>query len=528
MNEEKKLPEPTVKSKTKISNVWALPLVALAIGVWMIYNEWQNRGATITVSFDTAEGLVAGKTPIKYRNVDVGLVEEIGFNTEKSAILLSVEIEKPMIDLLKQDTSFWVVRPRIGADGISGISTLLSGAYIELSPGTTGSRRDLYEGLERPPLTPPNADGLHLTLSSSGGKPLGVGNPVLYEGFKVGKIESYVFDPITRTATYQVFIQSPYDALVTTNTFFWNASGVNITAGAEGFQLDIASLDTLLGGGIQFGIPEGLDLGSAITQSRDFELYDSLDAVRNRREYAFTEYVVLVEDSVGGLYRGASVEYRGIRIGTVSEPYLKLDTTLEGVGDLVDDPRIPIILKIEPGRIYDNQMVDPKEFDLVIESGIKEGLAASIESANLLTGSLKVSLNFVKENQNEIEKFGAYTVIPFNRSGFANIGEKVEDLLGKLNKLPLDQTTEALNQVLMTTDGTLQSLESAIFEFEETLSGLKPHSELYQNLNSSLEELKFSLREAQPFLNNISEKPNSLIFSKKHSLDKEPAINKQP
>ncbi|MEP2651152.1 MAG: MlaD family protein, partial [Paraglaciecola sp.] len=178
-------------TKTKVSKVWLLPIVAVLIGAAMIYNNWQNRGIDIQVTFNTAEGLVAGKTKLKNREVEIGTVNAISFSKDKKSILVDIKVEREMQDFLVSDSQFWVVRPRIGPGGVSGISTLLSGAYIQVVPGSSDKFHQDFIGLERPLISVINTLGMHVNLVSSGGKSLRIGNPVIYRGFEVGKIEAY-------------------------------------------------------------------------------------------------------------------------------------------------------------------------------------------------------------------------------------------------------------------------------------------------------------------------------------------------
>lgn len=514
--------QPLVRQKKSFSKIWLLPILAALIGVGMVANDWRNRGIQIHVVFKTAEGLVAGKTRVKYRDVDIGLVNGIRFGEQRDTIIAAIEIQKEMHDLLKIDSQLWVVKPRIGAGGVSGIGTFLSGAYIELSPGIEDRSKTDFVGLEIPPVTPLNTDGLHLTLESKGGKPLSVGSAVVYRGFNVGQVESFTFDPEIRAASYGIFINAPYDALITSNTIFWNTSGFELTANADGMRFDMGSIETLLAGGVEFDIPSQLSLGERVTESRTFDLYKSMDGLNESREYDYFEYLVLTQDSVGGLQVGAPVEYLGIRIGTVSQPYLSLDTALDGINNLQADPRIPILIRIEPARAYKSDSVDIEKFKTELERGILKGTYATIESANFLTGSLKVSLNPGDESITKIEKYGQYKVIPSKRSGVSAISDQIKSLLTKIESLPLDETVRKTNTAIGNADDVLLTLDKSLQALQITLKGLQPESEVYESMNATMNELQETLQSVKPLLKELSEKPSSLIFSRAHGADKEP------
>lgn len=511
----------------RISIIWLLPAIALIIGLGMVYESWKNRGIAIQILFDTAEGLEVDKTRIKYRNVDVGLVTHIGFNDDKSSIVIDVEIDQSFRDLLAEDSRFWVVKPRIGAAGISGIGTLLSGAYIEIAPGQSTNQSRHFTGLEVPPITPPNTDGLHLTLTSRGGTPLSVGNPVIYRGFDVGQVESFEFLPESREARYQVFIRAPYHRLVTSNTFFWNVGGFSLNANAEGVRLNVASLESLVSGGVEFDVPADLAVGELVEREQVFALYDSRDSVNKRRQYEYVEYAMLVEDSVGGLYEGAPVEYKGIRVGTVKTPYVRFDDPRH---QQLEGDRIAIIIRIEPGRMYSEQHTSLQEFDEQFHNWIHDGLNATIENANLITGSLKVTLDSSDTAIEHIERFGEYSVIPSRRTSLSSITDSAQNLLAKLEQLPLEQMVTSANTTLVSADTTLRALNRAIAEMEAVLQGAQPGSPMYQSMQQNLDELQrtlFELRRTlhstEPLIQNITNKPNALIFSGPAPADAEPA-----
>ncbi len=549
MNEEINSSNPQVTDKARLSMVWLLPLVAFLIGMGMVFNNWHNRGVQIQINFETAEGLEAGKTTVKNRDVDIGVVKSVGFSQDQSYIVVGVEIDKSMRSFLRSDSQFWVVRPRIGSSGVSGIGTLLSGAYIQVSPGKSEVFADTFNGLETPPITSPNEAGIQLTLVSSGGKSLRIGNPVIYRGFDVGRVESYEFDTESRQAKYGIFIRSPYDSLVTSNTFFWNTGGISVKTSAEGVKLDIASLEALIAGGVQFDVPEDLSLGEKITESRAFSLYDSEESITTARRYDFLEYVVLVEDSVGGLYKGAPVEYRGIRIGTVVTPYMGYNQTFE-ITQNEDENRIPVVIHIEPGRVINTGTLNLQEFDQQFRQWVLKGLTASIETSSYITGSLKVSLDYNGEPQTDIEQFGPYAVIPATQGGFASITEKFEDVMTKIEQLPLEAMINGANQTIGTADETLLSLNQTLLELQKTLAGVQPDSSIYLSLDQSLVELRSTLKGLQPdssiyqsleqsmlklektlgglqpILKKVSNKPSSLVFSGSDKVDVEPAAKK--
>lgn len=530
--------KPEVRKKKRLSKIWIVPIVALLIGGGMVWDYFNDKGTIVKVSFLTAEGLVANKTKVKTRNVDIGVVTKVHFSKDRSRIIAEIEIDKEMNDFLRTDTLFWVVKPRVGVEGISGLGTLVSGSYIELSPGSSDSYENDFIGIEKPPVTPSNASGLRLVLVSKGGKPLSVGNPVIYRGFNVGKVEAFEFDAVNRKAIYDLFIESPYDALITDNTFFWNVGGLSVETTNTGLKVNMPSIDTFISGGVQFDVPDDLPLGEKVLDNEIFTLYPDESSIYEAREYDYIEYALLVEDSVDGLYAGAPVEYRGIRIGTVVTPFLTYEQSRK-FKELDNDDRIPVIIKIEPERIVGSLSEESKdEFAEEFDQYIRRGMVASIESASLVFGNLKISLNFEGEAISDIAKVGPYPVIPTTSGGLGKITSKLNAVLTKFDQLALEKTVDGANKTLASLDSALleftkflqedstqnipENLNEVMAELQKTLQGFQPNSRIYGELEETLSELRDTLNSLQPLLKALDNKPNSLIFSGSEANDVEP------
>nr|WP_136250234.1 intermembrane transport protein PqiB [Ningiella ruwaisensis] len=533
MTDELSQTAPVIKQKSRISPIWILPIIALIIGVGMFYQEWQDRGQMIEIAFENANGLEEKKTKVKFKNVNIGTLESIEFNEQGDGIIAKVIIDREMTRFLRSDSVFWVVRPRIGSDGVSGVSTLLSGAYISMEAGISDSISLNFVGLESPPVASPNDEGLRLSLISTGGKMLRVGNPILYRGFEVGAVQAIDFDIESRELSYDIFINAPYHNLITSNTFFWNVSGFGFTTGPQGVSVDFSSLETFISGGVEFDVPEDLGLGERVTESRSFKLYPNKTSVTEDRKYEYLEYVLLVEDSVAGLQVGTPVEYRGIRIGRVAKPYLGFHQTNQ-----IDpeEERIPVVIHIEPRRLTEESSYSLDWFDKQFQHWIKTGLGANIESANYLTGAMKVTLDMSNEASGNIEYFGDYTIIPIGDSSFAGILEKTDRLLAKLNALDIesiiestkqtmqsaDRTLGAANDAILSTQSVIQSVNDTMIDAQEALKGISPDSTLYKELQLNLIQMQKTMDDLQPFIQRISEKPNLLIFSEQPQADEQP------
>ncbi|RLA57778.1 MAG: paraquat-inducible protein B, partial [Gammaproteobacteria bacterium] len=259
------------------SGIWIIPLIALLLGVYMVVHTWLTEGPTITVAFNNASGLAEGKTKIKYRSVDMGVVEEVRLNDEFDGVIATIKLDRQALPLLRDDTRFWVVTAQVGLGNITGLDTLLSGAYIQLAPGTGKKGQRKFVALEKPPLTPSGAPGLRIQLTSERASSVSAGDKVLYKGYQVGRVETMEFSPADRRMRYKVFIDAPYHELVNSAVRFWDVSGISLSAGADGFKVDTASMDTILLGGVTFGVPEGIESGDAVKHDTEFKLFTSYE-----------------------------------------------------------------------------------------------------------------------------------------------------------------------------------------------------------------------------------------------------------
>ena len=264
-----------VKPVKSVSKIWLVPLVALSIGLWMIYYQWSNQGPLITIKFENAEGLEAGKTKIKTRNVDIGQVNKIELSPDLKGVLVTARLDLNLENLLHEGSKFWKVTPRISLNGVSGLGTLLSGPYINIEPGEKGAKTTNFTALSEPPVTPAGTPGLHVTLNSNDEFAFKEGDPVIYKGLKVGEFENIYFNFDERVVYYNTFIQAPYHKLITENTKFWDTSGVRMKLGAGGVEVSTGSIETLLTNGVTFGIPEGMPHGEQITK-RSFFRYSQI------------------------------------------------------------------------------------------------------------------------------------------------------------------------------------------------------------------------------------------------------------
>ena len=534
-----------IKSHNRISKVWLIPFVAFAMSAWMVLDTYYNSGPDIVITFDNAKGLKAGKTRIKTRNVDVGYVDQVLLNDDKSGVIVHVKLDKQVEDLLHDNADFWVVSPKIGRGGISGLSTITSGAYIEFVAGDSHIMSTQFVGLEHEPITAKGVAGVRVNLVSDKGDSLSIGEPVMYRGFEVGRVESSRFNIAKRQVHYQIFVKSPYSELLTENTYFWNSSGVDFSATAEGVKINVGSLESIISGGITFDVPTDLPLGGSIDIDENHILYPDKNSVYEQRQYHSHEFIVLFKDSVRGLNAGAPVAYRGIRLGTV----VQVVSTLALVNEFdAGERRIPVKIKIEPARFgMPDTEQSAQAIEKYVDRWVEQGLKASLKSGSLLTGKLFVDLNYydVAKRITASGKFHGVQIIPSVEGSLAQIEQKVFAILDKFEKMPINVTIDSINKMLSSADASINQLNGAVAQVKELLSSQQTQ-DIPDNINKTLSELSKTLasynqqgpmyselqrsmvqfqqlmREIEPLIKGLNNKPNALIFKSQAASDPEP------
>lgn len=504
MNSEQKVPQVTVKQLKSVSIIWLIPIIAVLIGGWMIYFHLSGQGSLITIHFTTGEGIAAGKTKIKIKNVEVGLVKSIELNDNLEGVVVTARIQKNNLYLLKKDTQFWVVRPRVGQGGISGLGTLLSGAHIELSPGQANEEHYDFIGLENEPVTPSGTPGLHITLESDHNYSEGdhnyslqVGDPILFHGLDVGRIEQADFDTDERKTYYDAFIQSPYDRLITTNTRFWDIGGVEVESSANGIRVKTGTLESIVAGGVTFDVPQDLPRGKLVTANHVFMIYPNKKAV-NENHYEYTlNYILLFKDSIRGLEPGAPVEYRGIKIGIVT----RTDVKYPEITNVLDqDTLIPVMISIEPGRMgFEDKEEVLLEAAQEIEALLKKGLRGGLVTGNLLTGSKYIELQYNAQKsglQHHLTHFSGYIVIPTLEGQFEQLLSKTNKLMDKLNNLPIEP-------IMNNTDAVMKQIHSTLVEFQSMTGELEQFIKQSTDVNL-VEDIQNTLNDFRKLLMDFS------------------------
>lgn len=537
-------------SRINLHPVWLVPLIALLVAGWMLYQNWASQGPEITLIADNAEGLEVGKTKIKARNVEIGEVTAIQLSDNFEHAIITATLKQGSQGMLHKDTQFWVIKPRVGTEGISGLGTLLSGAYIEMEPGRQGEPPKHYTMLKQPPLSTAEDKGLRLQLFSTGLAKMSVGTPVHFRGYQVGHIESVGFDTEKEAITYRIFISAPYDALVNDAVQFWMTPGLSLKSSARGVEVRMDSLETLLTGGISFGMAKEGPAGDTVEDMSHFQLYSSKQDAADHRYTQFLNYVFMFDEDVGGLEAGAPIEFRGIRVGTVQQVPFK-GIPLHQWNEM-QHPAIPVLARIEPQRLADSltqHEISLPQWKTLFEESIAEGLRASLNTRNLFTGAKVISLDFVPNAKaTHTGHFAEYPIFPSVPGGFADMEQKLTAVLDNLGQAPLQETFKTLNQTLKQADHSLQSIQGVSHELQQllakpetqqlpastqqllqqmnqTLSSYQPNGGIGQQLSTTLTTLQRTLDDLQPLVRQLGQQPNALIFEGEAPPDRAPSAS---
>jgi paraquat-inducible protein B len=556
MFSSQQLPRAMVKTVNPLNSVWLIPLIALLIGVWMIVDTWKKQGPEITIHFTTAEGIVVNKTLIKFREIAIGKVTQIALNEQLSGVVVTARIDGRYKSLLTEKSQFWVVKPRIGLGDVSGLSTLISGAYIEFSPSDTATLAYQFEGLASPPLTPSGTPGLHVTLDSNSDHAFQIGDPVLFRGNKAGRVEYVYFNSQERKTYYDVFIDAPYDQLITTNTRFWEVKGIEVDLSAAGIKVNTGTLQTLISGGVAFDVPTYLSKGDRVTERAFFSIYPNKEKVNERIYRVGLNYMLLFHQDIRGLKPGSPVEFQGIKVGEV----VRTDIDYPEINDFMSRRTLlPVMIKIEPGRVGLNDSESGKDkLQRQLTQWIREGLHAVLATDNYLTGAKYIALNYQNimsvqytESQDiPIDTFGDLQVIPTADGEFQQLWHRINNVVDNIAQWPV-------NEVLVEAKTSLSAMKQAMVSFEQASSDMsqllqdqqsraliaqanaslkaieklansyQQGSTSEQQLTQLLKALNQTVTTLHPLLLKLTLKPNSLIFSGSQHDEAQPTATTQ-
>jgi paraquat-inducible protein B len=483
--------------------VWILPTVVVLAGAFVVIHEKLAQGTSIDIRFLNAEGLEANKTKIRYKEVDIGEVKAIRVAEDRKQVIVTADIQRDAKAYLVADTRFWVVRPRVSGAGVSGLGTLVSGAYISIDVGNSQSRRDDFVGLEVPPIVTSDRPGREFILHAEDLGSLDIGSEVFYRHITAGQVVAYTLDPGGAAVTIKVFINAPFDNYVTSATRFWQASGIDMSLNADGVRLRTESLTSILEGGVAFqSLPGGAP--SPVAADTAFTLFADQARAMRPIETEVRSFVMYFKGSLRGLSAGAPVELNGITVGEVKSVDVEYE---QNAGTL----RFPVEAEIYPQRLRGHaphgRSGAPREASeaasrTLIDALVSHGLRAELKSGNLLTGQMFVALDMhqdaAKDKVNWSEQPATFPTIS---NGLDDIQDSVGSIARKLNKVPFDQLSYRLMSAMSSLDQTLKSVDHLVQNVDSNLA---------PQVQSTLAEAQAAMKNARDLLGQDSPSQNDL------------------
>ena len=520
-------PHVIVRNRARPSIVWLIPVVAAIVGLFLAYRAYTERGPTIVITFDSAEGLAAGSTRVKYKEVDIGIVEAVELSQDLSQVVVTASLVSGAERYLTEDTRFWVVRAVVSAGQISGLGTFLSGAYIAIDPATVGKQTRFFDGLDKAPVVTSDVPGTIFNLRAETLGSIDVGSPVYYRWLQVGNVAGYELDVGGDQVEVQVFIESPHDRRVRSTTRFWNASGLDVIVSPEGLEIDTPSLVSMLIGGVAFETTATMDVARNVSGDMIFELYPNRQASKQPRYSFKARYLLYFDESVSGLVPGSAVEFRGINIGEVQDVQLELEPATSEI-------RIPVVIEIEPERLGLTGRIDPDAGFVHIEALVKRGLRAQLKTASLITGRQAVEFTLVEDVEPASIRLGdRYPVLPTSQGGLDAIATSIGRIVGRFDRVPIESIGRNLEQVLIGLRETLVEMKSlagtanvdlmpsmmaSLRKLEATLASadtmIAPNSAMAQELEQLVVDLAGAAHSMRLLAERLEQHPEELLRGK--------------
>ncbi|WP_434627188.1 intermembrane transport protein PqiB [Chromobacterium sp. CV08] len=526
--EQDELPQavPVRRHRWAPSLVWLIPAVAALIGGWLAVHAVLSRGPTVTISFQNAEGIEAGKTRIKYKDVEIGEVTSVKLSPDRHAIIATAQLSKEADNYLVADSRFWVVRPRVSGGGVSGLGTVLSGSYIGMDIGKSEARKTDFVGLETPPIINADLPGQTFFLRADNLGSLNTGSPVYFRRVPVGQVVGYELDPKGGFVRVSIFINAPYDRFVSANSRFWHASGVDVSLGASGLNISTQSLAAIALGGIAFETPLADNAGIPLSD-RNFILHDSRDKALQNPDREMQAFRLRFRQSLRGLAVGAPVDFRGIVIGEVGAIGVEYVPERKDFDMTVD-------IRTYPSRLDSLSRGGRISGKLSPQTLVANGMRAQLRSGNLITGQLYVALDFFRDAPPaKLVVKGGVPELPTIPGDLEELQRVLQRIAKKLDAVPFDSIGkeadaslkslhQTLDSVKKLSDGLngdalpqmLKTLEQLQRTLETTQQTMRADSPLQQDVRSAAQEVKETARSFRALADYLDRHPEALVRGK--------------
>jgi paraquat-inducible protein B len=515
------------------SAVWIVPILAVIVAGGLALRAYLGAGPTIEITFDSAEGLEVGKSDVRYKNVPVGKISSVELTEGQRTILVKVKLDHGAASLAAKDTRFWVERPRIGVGGVSGFGTLLSGAYIGVDRGASKDKADKFVGLEQPPGVTHDQVGRRFRITSTDAGSLGVQSPVYLRRQQVGSISALALSPDGKRIDIEVFINSPYDRVVTDTAVFWNTSGLDVSIDTTGLHVDTQSLATVVAGGIAFGFRDGDPPGQPVAEGAPFNLFDDRAHAMAKPDPTRLPLAMRFYQPLRGVASGTGIDFEGVRVGQIDALKLGYDATTHGFFSDVDATVYPERLGAAYAALVDEGQHRGKTGPQMLQALVGRGLRAQPRSASLITGQVFIALRWFPGGRAAVpvvERDGVW-VVPTERGGTDQIQDQVESIVAKIDKIPFDAIGGDARDAMHAATSLLGHLDhevvpsaqqlvgqagAAMAALRDSLSALRdnvaaPDSAIQQTTRSTLEQLENAARSLRGLTDYLQHHPESLL-----------------
>jgi len=526
------LPQPRIAPAPRwnVSLVWLLPAVAVVVGASLLVRTVFLIGPKIEIEFASAEGVEAGKTEVRYKEVVIGKVHSVSLRDDRKRVVVGVQLDRAAASVAVEDTLFWVVRPRIGAAGVSGLGTLLSGANIAADAGVSTQSRSEFNGLEVPPLVLRGEPGAIFVLRSDDLGSLDVGSPVFHRRTRVGRVVGYTLDADRDQLSIKIFVEAPYQKLVTAGTRFWNASGIDLTINASGLTINTQTLASVLAGGMAFETPPGAGSSAPVSDQAVFTLYGDRRGALAPADGPPVPVRMVFDQSVRGLAEGAAVDLLGVDIGRVSSVRLQYDAArkrfpVEVLADVYPTRLGPVreaLLKAAAGNGGGDAAV--------LQELVANSLRAQLRTGNLLTGQLYVALDFVGKQPARASIANGVVSLPTVPGTLSEIQPQIAEIVEKVSKIPFDAIGRDLRTTLGQASAAIGRLtpeaQKAMAEVQKTLAAAQASLEnldrnvtdqnapVQHGLQETLLELQRTSRSLRVLSDYLQQHPEALLRGK--------------
>ncbi len=509
--------------RRRFSFVWLIPLIAAGIAIYLGYRTFVQQGPLLTVTFTSGDGLAAGQTQVKFKAVALGTVESIDLSKDNSKVVVQVRMNRAGARFLTSHSSFWVVRPHFTPNDISGLDTLVSGAYIAVDPGTPGGHyADHFTGLVEPPSVRSDEPGQTYQLKTEGIGALGAGSPVFYRDIDVGEVLGYDVGNGLGPITVNVFVRAPFDQLIRDKSHFWKSSGVTAGLQGDGFHVEFQSLQAVISGSIAFDVPKDVATTPPSPNNTQFPLYNSeSDAVAAgyKKQIPLVAYF---ESSVAGLAAGAPVDVLGVQVGVVTEVRLIVDPFKGGA-------KARVAMALQPDRVVqDGEFPNNLDPDIVMQKMVSHGLRAELETLSYITSQKGVTLAFVPNAASaKIGMEGDAILLPSEPGGLDNVLTTASQITTELAKIPFEKIGKDADKLLVSANNTiggaqmkqtLAALSDTLKHANATLNGVNQSygsdSDFQRQLEQVMSQANDALRSIKLLSDYLDRHPESLLLGR--------------